>query len=81
MNREKSERYLRIGMFGAVLTLIGDLLIGAVKFPDGANMIDGYFATALAIPGWRPILGGMIGFIGICLEVCGLMTISVLSIH
>lgn len=75
MNREKSERYLRIGMFGAVLTLIGDLLIGAVKFPDGANIIDGYFAAALAIPEWRPILGGMIGFIGICLEVCGLMTI------
>ena len=75
MNRTKAERYLKIGLFGAVLTLIGDLLIGAAKFPDGANMIDGYFAIALAIPAWRPILGGLIGFVGICLEFCGLMTL------
>ena len=75
MNREKAERHLKIGLFGAVLTLIGDLLIGAAKFPDGANMMDGYFAIALAMPAWRPILGGLIGFAGICLEFCGLMTI------
>jgi hypothetical protein len=75
MSRETAERYLKIGLFGAVLTLISDLLIGAVKFPDGANMIEGYFAIALAIPAWRPILGGLIGFAGICLEFPGLMTI------
>ena len=75
MNRVKAARYLKIGLFGAVLTLIGDLLIGAAKFPDGANMIEGYFAIALAMPAWRPILGGLIGFAGICLEFCGLMTI------
>ena len=50
MNRESAERNLKIGLFGALLTLIGDLLIGAAKFPDGANMIDGYFAIALAMP-------------------------------
>lgn len=75
MNREKAERYLKIGLIGALLTLIGDLLIGAAKFPDGANMIDGYFAAALAMPAWRPVLGGLIGFAGICLEFPGLMTI------
>ena len=75
MNRERAEKYLKIGLFGALLTLIGDLLIGAAKFPDGANMIDGYFAIALDMPAWRPILGGLIGFAGICLEFCGLMTI------
>ena len=75
MNREKAERYLKIGLFGAVLTLIGDLLIGAAKFPDEANMIEGYFAVALDMPAWRPILGGLIGFMGICLEFPGLMTI------
>ena len=75
MNREKAEKYLKIGLFGAVLTLLGDLLIGAEKFPDGANMIEGYFAIALAMPEWRPILGGLIGFAGICLEFFGLMTI------
>lgn len=75
MNRVKAERYLRISLLGAVLTLIGDLLIGAAKFPDGANMIEDYFAIALAMPAWRPILGGLIGFVGICLEFCGLMTI------
>ena len=75
MNREKAERYLKIGLFGALLTLIGDLLIGAAKFPEGASMIEGYFAIALAMPTWRPILGGLIGFAGICLEYCGLLTI------
>ena len=75
MNREKAERYLKIGLFGAVLTMIGDLLIGAAKFPDEANMIEGYFAVALDMPTWRPILGGLIGFMGICLEFPGLMTI------
>ena len=75
MNREKAERNLKIGLFGAMLTLIGDCLIGAAKFPDGANLIEGYFAIALAMPAWRPILGGLIGFVGICREVPGLMTI------
>ena len=75
MNREKTEKFLKIGLFGALLTLVGDLLIGAAKFPDGANMIDGYFAIALAMPAWRPILGGLIGFVGISLEYCGLMTV------
>ena len=75
MSREKAEKYLKIGLFGALLTLIGDLLIGAAKFPDGASMIDGYFTIALAMPAWRLILGSLIGFVGICLEFCGLMTV------
>ena len=75
MNRENAERYLKIGMFGALLTLIGDCLIGAAKFPDVANMVEGYFAIALAMPAWRPILGGLIGFMGICLEFPALTTI------
>ena len=75
MNREKAERYVKLGLSGAVLTLIGDCLIGAAKFPDGADLIEGYFAIALTMPAWRPILGGLIGFVGICLEFPGLMTI------
>ena len=69
------KKLLMIGLFGALLTLIGDCLIGAAKFPDGANLIEGYSAIALAMPTWRPILGGLIGFVGICLEFPGLMTI------
>lgn len=75
MSTGRAERDLKIGLFGAVLTLIGDLLIGAARFPEGANMLEGYFAIALAMPAWRPILGGLIGFLGISLEFCGLMTI------
>ncbi|MCR5794044.1 MAG: hypothetical protein K6G61_01680 [Solobacterium sp.] len=75
MDRKKAERYLKISLFGAVLTLIGDLLIGAAKFPDDANLIDGYFAVALEMPAWRPVLGGLTGFAGICLEFPGLMTV------
>ena len=75
MNREKAESWLKIGLLGAMLTLIGDCLIGAAKFPDGANMIEGYYAIALDMPAWRPILGGLVGFVGICLEFPALMTI------
>ena len=75
MSREKAESWLKIGLFGALLTLVGDCLIGAAKFPAGANMIEGYYAIALAMPAWRPILGGLIGFVGICLEFPALMTI------
>ena len=75
MSRQRAERFLKIGLFGVLLTLAGDLLIGAARFPDGANMIDGYFAIALAMPAWRPILGCLVGFAGICLEFCGLMTV------
>lgn len=72
---QKAKNFLLIGLFGGVLTLIGDLLIGYVKFPDGAGMLESYFAAALVLPVWRPILGGMIGFLGISLEFLGLMTV------
>lgn len=72
---KKRENSFRLAWAGAVLTLIGDLLIGYVKFPDGAGMIESYFAAALALPVWRPIVGGMIGFLGISLEFLGLMTV------
>lgn len=75
MKYDKPQNALKIGIFGAVLTLIGDMLIGAARFPDGANMLEGYFAIALEMPVWRPILGGMIGFLGISLEFFGLMAI------
>mgnify|MGYP007101836890 CR=1 FL=1 len=66
---------MKLGIFGAVLTLIGDMLIGCVQFPEGADLIDGYLGAALALPVWRPILGGLIGCLGICLEVPALFTI------
>lgn len=72
---QEARKLLLIGLLGAILTLIGDLLIGYVKFPEGAGMLEGYFAAALALPVWRPILGGLIGFLGISLEFLGLMTL------
>ena len=75
MKTKKAENYLKLGIFGAVLTLIGDMLIGCVQFPDGANLLDSYLAAALAMPVWRPILGGLIGCLGISLEVPALLTI------
>ena len=75
MNIKKTEGYLKLGVFGAVLTLIGDMLIGCIRFPDGADLLDGYLGAALAMPIWRPILGGLIGCLGISLEVPALLTI------
>ena len=76
METNKIIRRLKIALLGAALTLIGDLLIGCAAFPEGANLIDGYLAAALTFPAWRPIAGGLIGLLGICLEVPGLMTVS-----
>lgn len=75
MNYQKIKNRLCLGIFGAFLTFIGDMLLGYIRFPDGASMIDGYFAAALAMPVWRPILSGLIGCLGICLEVPALLTI------
>lgn len=75
MDREKNIKMLKISLVGAVLTLIGDFLIGCARFPDGAGMIDGYLASALAFPAWRPLAGGLIGLVGICMEVPGLLTV------
>ena len=75
MNIKKTEGYLKLGIFGAVLTLIGDMLIGCIRFPDGADLLDGYLGAALAMPIWRPIIGGLIGCLGISLEVPALLTI------
>lgn len=72
---QKARKLLLIGIIGACMTLEGDLLIGYVKFPEGAGMLEGYFAAALKLPVWRPVLGGMIGFLGIALEFPGLMTL------
>lgn len=72
---QRAKRLLLIGLAGAILTLAGDLLIGYVTFPEGAGLLEGYFAAALALPVWRPILGGLLGFLGISLEFCGLMTL------
>lgn len=51
---QKARTFLLIGLAGGVLTLIGDLLIGYVKFPDGAGMIESYFAAALVRPSGGP---------------------------
>ena len=75
MNTKKAENYLRLGIFGAVLTLIGDMLIGCIRFPDGADMLDSYLGAALEMPILRPILGGLIGCLGISLEVPALLTV------
>lgn len=55
---QEARKLLLIGLLGAILTLIGDLLIGYVRFLDGAGMLEGYFAAALALP-WSgvPFLG------------------------
>lgn len=76
MDDKKTKKFLLIGLFGAILTLFGDLLIGCVKFPEDVNILAEYFAAALELPTWRPVLGGYLGFLGISLEVPGLLAIA-----
>ena len=79
MKKATTEKALKLGIFGAVLTLIGDLLIGCVQFPEGAGLLDGYLGAALVLPVWRPVLGGLIGCLGICLEVPAMLTVYPLT--
>lgn len=72
---QQARKYLLIGLAGAILTLVADMLIGYVVFPKDAGLLTGYFAAALELPPWRPILSGMLGFLGISLEAFGLITL------
>lgn len=76
MNAQIFKKNLIIGLIGAVLVLTGDFLMGYVEFPEGVNLLAGYYAAALKLPTWRPVLGGYLSFFGIALELPAFLMIA-----
>lgn len=77
------QRGLAIGFIGAVITLIGDLLIGAnpaAAEMTGVMMVD-MFRDAADNSDLRMVVGGMIGAIGISLTGVGYFQIHQLLRH
>lgn len=73
MDREAYKRGLLIGLVGAVLTLMGDFLLGAnpaAGVTTGVAMVD-MFADAFSNSDLRMVLGGMCGAIGIPMSGVG----------
>ena len=72
MTQKQYKTTLLLGIIGAVLTLIGDLLIcanpaGGSDITTGSSMLDAFVDSA-ATSDFRLVLGGMLGMIGLPLE-------------
>ncbi len=72
MTQKQYKTTLLLGIIGAFLTMIGDLLIGAnpaggSDITTGTPMLDSFAASA-ATSDFRLVLGGMLGMIGLPLE-------------
>lgn len=85
---KKARAFLFIGLIGAFLTLIGDLLIGYVKLPEGAGMLESYFAAALCCPVAALILGQLfhllpwpVGEIGVAFETMGYVLLMAMGLR
>ena len=69
LNRGRIRKLLAIGLFGCVLTGVGDFLLGYADSADvGGGAIDGILATAPNLPDWQMMAGGLLGVFGLLLE-------------
>lgn len=83
MVSERFQKGLAVGLGGAVITLIGDLLIGANPAAGeltGVMMVD-MFLDAVGNSSLRMILGGMLGAVGISFTGVGYYQIYQLLKH
>lgn len=71
-------RGLLIGLFAAVLTLIGDLLLGAVSLNGAEASRYRLLEYALRIPESRILAGGLLGVVGIAAECIGFYQVYLL---
>lgn len=71
MDREKIRSYLKLGILGAVITIAGELLQGAIAAPDAADEMTRLFSTIDVLPVWRMGLGSTLGGLGILMQWFG----------
>lgn len=69
--QEKIRKNLVIGLIGAVITVIGEMLGGLVPSPDTTNQMTRLFSSIELLPVWRIGLCSSIGGLGILLQFFG----------
>ncbi|MCR5794049.1 MAG: hypothetical protein K6G61_01705 [Solobacterium sp.] len=79
LDRPRIKKLLIIGLFAAVLTGIGDFLLGYAENTAVDTVAESVMAGAPNLEDWQMIAGGLLGFFGIFLEglacfgICRLM--------
>ena len=68
LDRPRIKKLLSIGLFSAVLTGIGDFLLGCGDSTAGGSLAASVMASAPSLADWQLIVGGLLGFFGIFLE-------------
>ena len=68
LDRPRIRKLLTIGLFAAVLTGIGDFLLGYGESTAGRSIATSVMASAPNLTDWQMIAGSLLGFFGIFLE-------------
>ena len=68
LNRERIKKLLTFGVTGAIITGVGDFLLGYGDETSGTNLATNMMSTAPNLSDLQMILGGLLGVIGIFLE-------------
>ena len=68
LDRPRIKKLLTIGLFSAVLTGIGDFLLGYGESTAGRSIAASVMASAPNLTDWQIIAGSLLGFFGIFLE-------------
>ncbi len=68
LDRPRIRKLLTIGLFAAVLTGIGDFLLGYGESTAGSSIATSVMASAPNLTDWQMIAGSLLGFFGIFLE-------------
>ncbi len=67
----KIKRYMTIGLIGALITVCGEMLQGAVPSGEVADKMTTLFSSFDNLPVWRIGLGSTVGALGILLQFFG----------
>ena len=70
LDRARIRKLLAIGLFAAILTGIGDFVLGYghAENMEGCGLAASVLASAPNLADWQMIVGGLLGFFGIFLE-------------
>ena len=68
LDRPRIKKLLIIGLFAAILTGIGDFLLGYAENTSGNSLAASVMASAPNLADWQMIAGSLLGFFGIFLE-------------
>ncbi len=68
---EKAKRYMVWGLIGALITVVGEMLQGAVPSSNAADKMTALFSSFENLAVWRIGLGSTVGALGILMQFFG----------